>query len=150
MNTNININLNNQLSSRKFTINFKDIVNNKINLNRKNNFMTKDNNNNSNNNNNRIKRFKSMNSNKTLLSKNNNNNKSKNNYNDIKSIINKGNLLYDTNSTGMNNNHKIFTKNIMIDFKNLGMINSNLPRLKLNKKNFEKKQLNIYFYLHYI
>ena len=139
MNTNININLNNQLSSRKFTINFKDIVNNKINLNRKNNFMTKDNNNNSNNNNNRIKRFKSMNSNKALLSKNNNNNnnkKSKNNYNDIKSIINKGNMLYDTNSTGMNNNHKIFTKNIMIDYKNLGMINSNLPRLKLNKKKF--------------
>ena len=137
MNTNININLNNQLSSRKFTINFKDIVNNKINLNRKNNFMTKENNNNNNNNTtNRIKRFKSMNSNKALVSKNNNNKKSKNNYNESKSKYNKGNILFDTNSTGINNNHKIFTKNIIIDYKNIGMVNSNLPRLKLNKKKF--------------
>jgi hypothetical protein len=130
MNTNININLNNQLSSRKFTINFKDIVNNKINLNRKNNFITKDNNTN------RIKRFKSMNSNKTLLTKNNNNKKSKNNYNESKSKYNKGNILFNTNFTGMNNNQKIFTKNIMIDYKNIGMINSNLPRVKMNKKKF--------------
>ena len=132
MNTNININLNNQLSSRKFTINFKDIVNKKINMERKNNFISKDTNNNTNNKSNNSTRFKSMNY-------NNYKNKSnkKNNFISNKSKNDKDKILVENMNNGINN--KIFDKNKLLENKftnnkNIAFINSKLPMLKLNKK----------------
>ena len=144
MNTNININLNNHLNSRKFTINFKDIVNKKINMQRKNNFISKKNNNNSQNNKNdeKIKQFKSLNSKKGILNnkdiKDNKNYKTINNSNN-KSITNKDNTLVETKNSGFSkksfNKNKAFG-NIILNNKNLALLNAMLPRLKMKNKLF--------------
>ena len=144
MNTNININLGNHLSSRKFTINFKDIVNKKINMQRKNNFMSKNNNNNVQNNKNdeKIKNYKSLNSNKGIANnkdiKDKKNYKTNNNSNN-KSITIKDNILVETKSSGVSK--KSFNKNkdfgsIILNNKNLALLNAMLPRLKMKKKSF--------------
>ena len=119
MNTNININLNNQFSNRKFTVNFKDIVNKKLNMERENNFKTKDIQSN-------IKRFKSLNSNNHIIKKKNKANNKKNNE-DNKSKNNKGNILIENNKESLN--YKLFSNNNL----NIGAFNSKLPRLKFSK-----------------
>ena len=144
MNTNININLNNHLSSRKFTINFKDIVNKRINMQRKNNFMSKKNNNNVQNNkkDEKIKKFQSLESNKGIANnkdiKDNKNYKTNNNSNN-KSITIKDNNLLETKSSGFSkksfNKNKAFG-NIILNNKNLALLNAMLPRLKMKKKSF--------------
>ena len=144
MNTNININLNNHLSSRKFTINFKDIVNKRINMQRKNNFMSKKNNNKVQNNkkDEKIKKFQSLESNKGIANnkdiKDNKNYKTNNNSNN-KSITNKDNVLVETKNSGFSK--KSFSKNkafgnIILNNKNLALLNAMLPRLKMKKKSF--------------
>ena len=144
MNTNININLNNHLSSRKFTINFKDIVNKRINIQRKNNFMSKKNNNKVQNNkkDEKIKKFQSLESNKGIANnkdiKDNKNYKTNNNSNN-KSITIKDNNLLETKSSGFSkksfNKNKAFG-NIILNNKNLALLNAMLPRLKMKKKSF--------------
>lgn len=144
MNTNININLNNHLSSRKFTINFKDIVNKRINMQRKNNFMSKKNNNKVQNNkkDEKIKKFQSLESNKGIANnkdiKDNKNYKTNNNNNN-KSITIKDNNLLETKSSGFSkksfNKNKAFG-NIILNNKNLALLNAMLPRLKMKKKSF--------------
>ena len=144
MNTNININLNNHLSSRKFTINFKDIVNKRINMQRKNNFMSKKNNNKVQNNkkDEKIKKFQSLESNKGIANnkdiKDNKNYKTNNNSNN-KSITIKDNNLLETKSSGFSkksfNKNKAFG-NIILNNKNLALLNAMLPRLKMKKKSF--------------
>ena len=126
MNTNININLNNQCNNRKFTINFKDIVNKKINMERENNFKSKDNQSNS-------KRFKSLNTNNYILKKKNKTNNKKNNE-DNKSKNSKGNILIKNHKD--NSNYKIFCNNNL----NIEAFNSNLPRLKFSKKSILSKK----------
>ena len=144
MNTNININLNNHLSSRKFTINFKDIVNKRINMQRKNNFMSKKNNNKVQNNkkDEKIKKFQSLESNKGIANnkdiKDNKNYKTNNNSNN-KSITIKDNNILETKSSGFSK--KSFNKNkpfgnIILNNKNLALLNAMLPRLKMKKKSF--------------
>lgn len=144
MNTNININLNNHLSSRKFTINFKDIVNKRINMQRKNNFMSKKNNNKVQNikKDEKIKKFQSLESNKGIANnkdiKDNKNYKTNNNSNN-KSITIKDNNLLETKSSGFSK--KSFKKNkafgnIILNNKNLALLNAMLPRLKMKKKSF--------------
>ena len=127
MNTNININVNNKINNRKFTINFKDIVNQKINKERTNNFINKNNNSNK-------KRFKSLNSNKILLNYekyktnqkiNNAEHKSKNE----KGYVNE-NKLEKSNFKILENNIKI--ENDIININNIDAIHSRLPRLKFN------------------
>ena len=144
MNTNININLNNHLSSRKFTINFKDIVNKRINMQRKNNFMSKKNNNKVQNNkkDEKIKKFQSLESNKGIANnkdiKDNKNYKTNNNSNN-KSITIKDNNILETKSSGFSkksfNKNKAFG-NIILNNKNLALLNAMLPRLKMKKKSF--------------
>ena len=144
MNTNININLNNHLSSRKFTINFKDIVNKRINMQRKNNFMSKKNNNKVQNikKDEKIKKFQSLESNKGIANnkdiKDNKNYKTNNNSNN-KSITIKDNNLLETKSSGFSkksfNKNKAFG-NIILNNKNLALLNAMLPRLKMKKKSF--------------
>ena len=144
MNTNININLNNHLSSRKFTINFKDIVNKRINMQRKNNFMSKKNNNKVQNNkkDEKIKKFQSLESNKGIANnkdiKDNKNYKTNNNSNN-KSITIKDNNLLETKSSGFSkksfNKNKAFG-NIILNNKNLALLNAMLPRLKMKNKLF--------------
>ena len=144
MNTNININLNNHLSSRKFTINFKDIVNKRINMQRKNNFMSKKNNNKVQNNkkDEKIKKFQSLESNKGIVNnkdiKDNKNYKTNNNSNN-KSITIKDNNILETKSSGFSkksfNKNKAFG-NIILNNKNLALLNAMLPRLKMKKKSF--------------
>ena len=121
MNTNININLNNKFNNRKFTINFKDIVNKKINMERGNNFISKDSNS-------KMKRFKSLNSNNYIINTNNKNKTNKKEYHNINKSKN------DKKNIKMDNKNKINNiKNDIIRHKNLDIINSGLPKLKFIK-----------------
>jgi hypothetical protein len=115
---NININKNNQ---RKLAINFKNMINKKIITERMGNFITKDTNNIS-------KRFKSLNPKEYTVNNNSkqkniiNGNKSKNKNNENKNIDNKNNLF-----------QKILKENNNINFKNVALLKSKLPKLKVNK-----------------
>ena len=115
---NININKNNQ---RKLGINFKNMINKKIISERMNNFVAKDTNNIS-------KRFKSLNPKEYVVNNNSkqkikvNENKSKNKNNENKNIDNKNNLF-----------QKILKENNNINFKNVALLKSKLPKLKVNK-----------------
>ena len=115
---NININKNNQ---RKLAINFKNIINKKIISERMNNFVAKDSNNIS-------KRFKSLNPKEYVVNNNSkqkikvNDNKSKNKNYENKNIDNKNNLF-----------QKILKENNNVNFKNVALLKSKLPKLKVNK-----------------
>ena len=115
---NININKNNQ---RKLAINFKNIINKKIISERMNNFVAKDSNNIS-------KRFKSLNPKEYVVNNNSkqkikvNDNKSKNKNHENKNIENKNNLF-----------QKILKENNNVNFKNVALLKSKLPKLKVNK-----------------
>ena len=116
---NINLNKNNQ---RKLAINFKNMINKKIISERMNNFAAKDSNNIS-------KRFKSLNPKEYVVNNNNskqkikvNENKSKNKNHENKIIDNKNNLF-----------QKILKENNNVNFKNVALLKSKLPRLKVNK-----------------
>jgi len=111
--SNVNNNKNNQ---RKLAINFKNMINKKIITERMNNFITKDTNNIS-------KRFKSLNPKEY---KANNNSKQKN-------IIN-GNKPKNNNNENKNNLfEKILKENNNMNFKNVALLKSKLPKLKVNK-----------------
>ena len=133
MNTNININFNNNLKTRKITLNFRDLVNKKI-MEHKNNFLPKEKNEN-------IRKFNSLNSN--FYNKDSANNikenkiyKENENRNDIKNVpifkdnpsIKEGLL----NKIMKNNNLGKMPSNIN-NFKNIVSIKSKLPKLKINK-----------------
>ena len=112
--SNVNNNKNNR---RKLTINFKNMINKKIIIKRMNIFITKDTNNIS-------KRFKSLNPKEYTV--NNNNSKQKN-------IIN-GNKPKNNNNENKNNLfEKILKENNNMNFKNVALLKSKLPRLKVNK-----------------
>lgn len=138
MNTNININFNNNLKPRKITLNFRDLVNKKI-MEHQNNFISKENKENKEN----IRKFNSLNSNfynkDSAYNININENKvykEKENRNDIKNgpifkenpSIKEGLL----NKIMKNNNLGKIPTNIN-NFKNIASIKSKLPKLKLNK-----------------
>ena len=129
MNTNININFKNKFNNRKFTINFKDIVNKKINMQRDKNFMMKDSNAKS-------KRFNSLNSNNYILNNDKNKINKKYNHKNSKSKNEKGGFINENKNE--RKNYKIFDNNIRIEnflnLKNVASLNSRLPRLKFNKK----------------
>ena len=111
--SNVNNNKNNQ---RKLAINFKNMINKKIITERMNNFITKDTNNIS-------KRFKSLNPKEYTV---NNNSKQKN-------IIN-GNKPKNNNNENKNNLfEKILKENNNMNFKNVALLKSKLPKLKVNK-----------------
>ena len=111
--SNVNNNKNNQ---RKLAINFKNMINKKIITERMNNFITKDTNNIS-------KRFKSLNPKEYTA---NNNSKQKN-------IIN-GNKPKNNNNENKNNLfEKILKENNNMNFKNVALLKSKLPKLKVNK-----------------
>jgi hypothetical protein len=117
----LNQNLNkNKLNSRKFIINFKDVVNKKVNIERKNNFISKEKGNDS-------KKYKSLNKNEYQI--NPNNNKSKN---ILQNKNYKNNIIYGN----INNNNlfqKILKESNNLNFKNVALIKSKLPKLKVNK-----------------
>ena len=128
MNTNININLVNKFSNRKFTLNFKDIVNKKTKMERPNNFISKEKKSN-------MKRFKSLNSNNYMINKNKEKENKIYNFNENKSSNDKVNIFI------QNKNEKKDKRNIPIEsnilnYKNLAQFNSRLPKLKLNKNIF--------------
>ena len=112
--SNVNNNKNNQ---RKLAINFKNMINKKIITERMNNFITKDTNNIS-------KRFKSLNPKEYTA---NNNSKQKN-------IMN-GNKPKNNNNNENKNNlfEKILKENNNMNFKNVALLKSKLPKLKVNK-----------------
>ena len=111
--SNVNNNKNNQ---RKLAINFKNMINKKIITERMNNFITKDTNNIS-------KRFKSLNPKEYTA---NNNSKQKN-------IMN-GNKPKNNNNENKNNLfEKILKENNNMNFKNVALLKSKLPKLKVNK-----------------
>ena len=127
LNTKFNLNKQN---TRKFAINFKDIINKKITSERTNNFLSKEVDNN-------FKRFKSLNpkeyintninesKSKNIIKNNNNKSKNKNDINNKfnnKNIENKNNLF-----------QKILKENNNLNFKNVASIKSKLPKLKVNK-----------------
>ena len=129
MNTNININVNNKISNRKFTIDFKDIVNKKINMEKTNNYVAKDKNSNN-------KRFKSHNSNKYTLNYETYKAHQKFNNYEHKSKNGKVKVFHEfKNKT----NYKLIEDNIrignnIININNIDAIDSRLPSLKFNKK----------------
>ena len=127
MNTNININLNNQVNKRKFTINFKDIVNKKLNKERENKFVTREKNEN-------IKRFKSLNNNIHTVNKNKMNNKTKSKKNNNHFIIEKEKENKRINDK-ISDKIKRFENNI----KSLNSFNPTLPQLKYIKNFLFKK-----------
>ena len=111
---------------------------------RKNNFMSKKNNNKVQNNkkDEKIKKFQSLESNKGIANnkdiKDNKNYKTNNNSNN-KSITIKDNNILETKSSGFSK--KSFNKNkpfgnIILNNKNLALLNAMLPRLKMKKKSF--------------
>ena len=111
-----NVNNNNKNNQRKLAINFKNMINKKIITERMNNFITKDTNNIS-------KRFKSLNPKEYTV---NNNSKQKN-------IIN-GNKPKNNNNENKNNLfEKILKENNNMNFKNVALLKSKLPKLKVNK-----------------
>ena len=110
--SNVNNNKNNQ---RKLAINFKNMINKKIITERMNNFITKDTNNIS-------KRFKSLNPKEYTA---NNNSKQKN-------IMN-GNKPKNNNENKNNLFEKILKENNNMNFKNVALLKSKLPKLKVNK-----------------
>ena len=111
-----NVNNNNKNNQRKLAINFKNMINKKIITERMNNFITKDTNNIS-------KRFKSLNPKEYTA---NNNSKQKN-------IIN-GNKPKNNNNENKNNLfEKILKENNNMNFKNVALLKSKLPKLKVNK-----------------
>ena len=111
-----NVNNNNKNNQRKLAINFKNMINKKIITERMNNFITKDTNNIS-------KRFKSLNPKEYTA---NNNSKQKN-------IMN-GNKPKNNNNENKNNLfEKILKENNNMNFKNVALLKSKLPRLKVNK-----------------
>ena len=129
MNTNININVNNKISNRKFTIDFKDIVNKKINKEKTNNYVAKDKSSNN-------KRFKSHNSNKYTL--NYDRYKAHQKFNDYehKSKNGKVNVFQEFKNK---KNYKLLENNIrignnIININNIDATDSRLPSLKFNKK----------------
>ena len=111
-----NVDNNNKNNQRKLAINFKNMINKKIITERMNNFITKDTNNIS-------KRFKSLNPKEYTV---NNNSKQKN-------IIN-GNKPKNNNNENKNNLfEKILKENNNMNFKNVALLKSKLPKLKVNK-----------------
>ena len=111
-----NVNNNNKNNQRKLAINFKNMINKKIITERMNNFITKDTNNIS-------KRFKSLNPKEYTV---NNNSKQKN-------IMN-GNKPKNNNNENKNNLfEKILKENNNMNFKNVALLKSKLPKLKVNK-----------------
>ena len=111
-----NVNNNNKNNQRKLAINFKNMINKKIITERMNNFITKDTNNIS-------KRFKSLNPKEYTA---NNNSKQKN-------IMN-GNKPKNNNNENKNNLfEKILKENNNMNFKNVALLKSKLPKLKVNK-----------------
>jgi hypothetical protein len=149
LNTNINLNncLNKYIKSKKFTLNFKDIVNKKIADEHTNKFLKNNKNNNNNNNNNYninvkySKRFKSLNSNilnkdslkhleKKYVIINSQNNQNTNENENKKSINNKDNpknvYIY-PNQLGRNNINNL-------NYKNIVSIGDKLPKLRINRQ----------------
>ena len=134
LNTNININMslkNNNIKSKKITLNFRDIINKKLNSEHTNKFLT---NNNIKNN----KRFRSLHNN-NLFNKESIKNADKkyaifnneNNHNDTNdnknSIKNKDNIYINPNEFGKK-------QNINLNYKNMVSIRPQLPKLRINKK----------------
>jgi hypothetical protein len=133
MNTNININFNNNLKAKKITLNFRDLVNKKI-MEHQNNFLSKDNKEN-------IRKFNSLNSNfynKDVAYNINENKIYKENEN--RNEIRNGPIIKDNpsikegllNKIMKNNNLGKIPSNIN-NFKNIVSIKSKLPKLKINK-----------------
>ena len=117
----------NKQNQRKFEINFKNVINKKIISERVNNFIKKDNNNNSN-------RFKSLNT-KEYIINNNSKQKSSINNNDNKSKNQNKNIVYNYKNIDNKSNlfQKILKENNNTNFKNVAIIKSKLPKLKVNK-----------------
>ena len=117
----------NKQNQRKFEINFKNVINKKIISERVNNFIKKDNNNNSN-------RFKSLNT-KEYIINNNSKQKSSINNNDNKSKNQNKNIVYNYKNIDNKINlfQKILKENNNTNFKNVAIIKSKLPKLKVNK-----------------
>ena len=142
LNTNINLN-NNNINSKKITLNFKDIANKKINSEHFNKFLLKNNVGNS-------KRFSSLQNNffnreskKNLDKKyiifnseceinnnNDNNNGRKNNLSINDNINNKDNIKNNL----VNENGAAGNQNNIINYNNIALFKSKLPKLRFNKK----------------
>ena len=134
MNTNININMNinNNFKSNKITLNFKDIVNQKISQNHVNNFLT-------NNNIKKSKRIKSINNNfynkesvksiekKYTIFNNDNKYKEKEIENETTKKDKSKNFFIDVSQGDKN------SKNSILNCRNIGSFRTKLPKLKLNK-----------------
>ena len=147
LNTNINLNncLNKYIKPKKFTLNFKDIVNKKIIDEHTNKFLKNNKNNNNNNTyNNNIKyskRFKSLNSNilnkdslkhleKKYVIINSQNNQNTNENENKKSINNKDNpksIYIYPNELGRNNINNL-------NYKNIVSLGAKLPKLRINRQ----------------
>ena len=123
----LNQNINkNKLNSRKFIINFRDAVNKKVNAERRNNFFSKEKDKDKENNN---KRFKNLNKNEYLINNDINKNKNILQNKNYKNKIIYGNL----NNNDNNLFQKILKENNNLNFKNIAIIKSKLPKLKINK-----------------
>jgi hypothetical protein len=130
MNTNININLNNKFINRKFTLNLKDIVNNKIKkekTNRANNFISKDKKSKAS-----MKRFKSLNNNNYKINYNNLN-KENQTHNANKQKNEKVKYLIEKKPEVNGSKKNIGVKKNILNHNNLELINSIFPQLKHNK-----------------
>ena len=132
MNTNININLNNKINKRKFTLNFKDIVNKKNIMERTNNFVSKEKKPN-------MKRFKSLKSNNYRININKNKDNKIFNHNVNKSKNEKINIFVDNKNDKLNKRN-ILVENKLLNYNNLAQINSGFPKLKLNKNLFNSNK----------
>ena len=147
MNTNINLNMNikNNSKSKKITLNFKDIVEKKINSEHINKFLIKNNVDNQ-------KRFQSLHNNFY-------NRENKKNVEKIYSIFNKennnslgnnlnleGNLANKDNSKNIiintNVNELVGQQNNIINYKNMTSFKSRLPKLRLNKNSILTNKSN--------
>ena len=128
-----NINLNNEnLKSKKMTFNFKDFLNKKLNSEHINKFIL-------NNNKENAKRFHSLNSNYYI--KENNNNIIENKITKLNEKVNSDNNYDENNNFERNKNLNEYsansdvakTKNSIMNYKNVVLLKSKLPKLKFNK-----------------
>ena len=128
-----NINLNKEnLKSKKMTFNFKDFLNKKLNSEHINKFIL-------NNNKENAKRFHSLNSNYYI--KENNNNIIENKIAKLNEKVNSDNNYDENNNFERNKNLNEYsansdiakTKNSIMNYKNVVLLKSKLPKLKFNK-----------------
>ena len=132
MNTNININFNNNLKTRKITLNFRDLVNKKL-KEHQNNFLSKEKEN--------ERKFNSLNSNFYNKDKAYNTNENKiYKETEIRNDIKNGPIFKENPSIKegllnkiIKNNNLGKMPNNLNNFKNIASIKSKLPKLKLNK-----------------